>query len=102
MDRRILKRVEEKGGGKSKRRNGRLVRGRAVMGIGYTLPMKQLNGESRVCWNLNAAVEENDSVRAQFIRSRTRQTSFYRVQFDPIRGRGKRNGFSFDRTIVER
>lgn len=26
--------------------------------------MKQLNGESRVCWNLNAAVEENDSVRA--------------------------------------
>lgn len=65
MDRRILKRVKEKGGGKSKRRNGRLVRGRAVMGIGYTLPMKQLNGESRVCWNLNAAVEENDSVRAQ-------------------------------------
>lgn len=59
MDRRILKRVKEKGGGKSKRRNGR-----AVMGIGYTLPMKQLNGESRVCWNLNAAVEENDSVRA--------------------------------------
>lgn len=31
---------------------------------GIHTPVKQLNGESRICWNLNAAVEENDSVRA--------------------------------------
>lgn len=36
------------------------------MDIGY-IPVKQLNGESRICWNLNAAVKENDSVGAHCV-----------------------------------
>lgn len=72
------------------------------MDIGYT-PVKQLNGESHICWNLNAAVKENDSVGAHCViyRKRGKLVSIVSpsIAFNSIEYGEKER---FDRTIIER